>query len=381
MQATFAVQILADQFLGTGILASPRHVATCDYVVTEHGSDELRPDIQVRINDDALVRVADCQIDENSRIAILRLEQSVTSEPVRFVKGVHADLAREIVSQRLEVYGFEAYSERQLRIADLRTINLAFDSVSTPGTLADLQFEGGILAGMGGGPIVIRRGGEAVCMGMIYLGGSRAATSRAVPSDRIIDSFQRANIAIQTVDARSGVFRQHLAATPEIWAQFYSVFISYSHQDKVFAKRLTEALKKRGIRCWLDEHQMLPGDDIYQQVERGIMLWDKMLLCASRDSLSSWWVDNELETVFEKERLLMKERGEKVLALIPLDLDGFLFSDHWKGPKAKQVKSRFAADFSNWETEDSKFDSSVETVVCALRADDGAREDPPHTKL
>ena len=30
---------------------------------------------------------------------------------------------------------------------------------------------------------------------------------------------------------------------------------------------------------------MLPGDDIYEQVERGIRLWDKVLLCCSRHSL------------------------------------------------------------------------------------------------
>ena len=42
---------------------------------------------------------------------------------------------------------------------------------------------------------------------------------------------------------------------------------------------LHDALQERGVRCWLDEKQMLPGDDIYEQVDRGIRLWDKVLLC------------------------------------------------------------------------------------------------------
>jgi len=46
--------------------------------------------------------------------------------------------------------------------------------------------------------------------------------------------------------------------------EFYSCFISYSHQDKSFAQRLHDQLQATGIRCWLDEHQMLPGDDIYE---------------------------------------------------------------------------------------------------------------------
>ena len=55
----------------------------------------------------------------------------------------------------------------------------------------------------------------------------------------------------------------------------------YAHEDKLFARRLHDALQGRGVRCWLDEKQMLPGDDIYEQVDRGIRLWDKVLLCCS----------------------------------------------------------------------------------------------------
>jgi len=67
--------------------------------------------------------------------------------------------------------------------------------------------------------------------------------------------------------------------------EFYSCFISYSHADKVFARRLYAVLQSRGVRCWLDEKEMLPGDDIYQHIDRGIRLWDKFLLCCSQHSL------------------------------------------------------------------------------------------------
>ena len=162
-------------------------------------------------------------------------------------------------------------------------------------------------------------------------------------------------------------------------SEFYSAFISYTHTDRAFAQRLYDGLQRQGIRCWLDDHQMLPGDDMYEMVDRGVRLWDKVLLCCSENSLNSSWVGREIDTAIEKEMKLQKKRGKQTLAIIPLNLDGYLFE--WNSSHAATVRKRLAPDFTGWEKDNAKFEKQLERVVKALRADEDAREQAPESKL
>jgi hypothetical protein len=116
-------------------------------------------------------------------------------------------------------------------------------------------------------------------------------------------------------------------------------------------------------------------------VQKGIESWDKVLLCCSKASLNSWWVDNEIETSFAKERQLMKERGRKTLSLVPLDLDGYVFSVDWKSGKREQLLSRIVGEFRGWKTDSQIFAGALAKLVSALRAGDSARFRPPEQKL
>ena len=115
---------------------------------------------------------------------------------------------------------------------------------------------------------------------------------------------------------------------------------------------------------------MLPGDEVYERFDQGTRRWDKVLLCCSRASLNSWWVDNEINTAFDKECQFMKERGAKALILMPLNLDDYLFSDEWQDDNDRQLQSRVARDFVGWQQDNAKFEAEVGRVVKALRTDD-----------
>ena len=83
----------------------------------------------------------------------------------------------------------------------------------------------------------------------------------------------------------------------------------------------------------------------------GIRWKIKVLLCASKSSLTSWWVD------------------------------GFLFSADYQSGKKAEITSRVAANFVGWEKGRALFDRELEKVIRALRTDEGGREKPPPAKL
>jgi len=76
----------------------------------------------------------------------------------------------------------------------------------------------------------------------------------------------------------------------------------------------------------------------------------------------------------------MKDRRRKVLSLIPLNLDGYMFSDEWTSGKQQQIKERLAADFTGWENDNAKFEEQFERLVKALQTE-GAREEVPVSRL
>ena len=144
---------------------------------------------------------------------------------------------------------------------------------------------------------------------------------------------------------------------------YYSCFISYSHADTEFVARLSDDLERRGIPCWLDEKQMKPGMDLYHQVNENVRRNERVLLCASRSSLRSWWVDAEIAIAVEQERQITQRAGQAATKIIPLNLDGYMFSEEWTSQWAPLLRRRFAADFSD----SGRYERELERLISALR--------------
>lgn len=147
--------------------------------------------------------------------------------------------------------------------------------------------------------------------------------------------------------------------------QFHSCFISYSSKDHAFADRLFADLQNKGIRCWFAPEDMKIGDKIRRRIDEMIHVHERLLLILSENSVSSEWVEKEVETAFEK------ERQEKREVLFPVRLDDAVMESQ-TGWAADIRRSRHIGDFTCWKDHEA-FRRAFDRVVRDLRADGGTK--------
>jgi TIR domain/Pentapeptide repeats (8 copies) len=152
--------------------------------------------------------------------------------------------------------------------------------------------------------------------------------------------------------------------------RYHSCFISYSRKDLMFAQMLQERLESRGIRCWRDHHELLPGQDIEAGLRAGVENWDKLLLCCSEASLTSLWVDREISYAFQKERAPNRTMNSRSTVVLPVDLDGYMLSAKWKSEHRAEILKRLAADFTSTEKNWRKFNFECEKLIRAVAIGD-----------
>ena len=147
---------------------------------------------------------------------------------------------------------------------------------------------------------------------------------------------------------------------------FYSCFISYSSKDQGFAERLYADLQSKGVRCWYAPHHMKTGDKIRDRIDESIRIYDKLLLVLSEHSVTSTWVEHEVEAALDKERLA-KERYTPQTVLFPITLDDAITVVESSWP-AKVRRERHITDFRHWKQHDA-YQQAFECLLLDLRVE------------
>ncbi|WP_437277197.1 restriction endonuclease [Sorangium sp. So ce375] len=157
--------------------------------------------------------------------------------------------------------------------------------------------------------------------------------------------------------------------------RFYSCFVSHSSADRIFARRLAQALQSNGIHTWFATEDLLPGQRLRDTILRAGDVFDKLLLVVSPNSMNSDWGKTEILRARQRERV----DGIQVLfpiRLCPLeDLARWSAVDPVSGEDvAAVVRESLVADFAEWR-DPSTFAEQLSRVITALRrADESRRE-------
>jgi hypothetical protein len=104
----------------------------------------------------------------------------------------------------------------------------------------------------------------------------------------------------------------------------YDVFISHSSKDKPVVRELAERLRKDGLRVWLDDWEIRPGDMIGLKIEEGLEQSRTLVLAMSANAFASEWVTLERHTAMFRDPTNQQRR------FIPLRLDDAEIKDTLK---------------------------------------------------
>ena len=86
----------------------------------------------------------------------------------------------------------------------------------------------------------------------------------------------------------------------------YDLFISYAWEDgRLYAVSLSRQLKERGYRCFLDDEQMPPGDELRHKIRRAIRHSSAFVAISTARSVTSPEVARELNAFSVSKRLLV----------------------------------------------------------------------------
>ena len=133
------------------------------------------------------------------------------------------------------------------------------------------------------------------------------------------------------------------------------VFLSHSHQDKPFVRRLATDLVQANAEVWVDEIEIKVGDSLIARIQDGIESSDFVAAILSKHSVSSSWVREELSMALT-DHINGKRVGVLPIKIDDCDLPGFLrsrlycdFSDNARYREAfrkliRDIGARFVVD-------------------------------------
>jgi len=83
------------------------------------------------------------------------------------------------------------------------------------------------------------------------------------------------------------------------------IFISYSWANKQTVKQLKSVLDKIPLLCWMDENAMIGGNQLFEQIDKGVSECSVFLACVSDQYGSSENCRREVRLATDRRKLII----------------------------------------------------------------------------
>lgn len=110
-----------------------------------------------------------------------------------------------------------------------------------------------------------------------------------------------------------------------------NVFLCHASDDKPAVRELYQKLQHDGFEPWLDEEDLLPGQDWKNEISKAVRNSDAVLVCLSEDSIAkTGYVQKEIRVALD----VADEQPEGAIFIIPVKLEDCDMPDrlsawHW----------------------------------------------------
>jgi len=172
------------------------------------------------------------------------------------------------------------------------------------------------------------------------MSGSMSATTEVLLSAmQMVVAMQRAGLSDEEIEVRLREVNMSKEGIAGLWESLPTylkktggrmagppkVFLSHSHVDRKTAAYIQKILEKNGVRTFLDQHQVVAGQELKERLDLGLVWCDKLILFWSTHASDSEFVQWELK----RTQRLMKDIVPYVLDGTPLpwQLEGLVFVD------------------------------------------------------
>lgn len=171
----------------------------------------------------------------------------------------------------------------------------------------------------------------------------------------------------------TGVSKGLLDYLPSVFVEdpieFHKCMISYTDVDEPFPTQLFNDLQQKGVKCWKFNQSAVLGRSVWDNINRAIQEYDKVIVVCSEHSLCSPGVLREIERALQKEDVLTRHKANNPRVdadvLFPVRLDNYVLTD-WQHSRKHDVVSKVIGDFRDWQDRPHDYHQELSRLISAL---------------